>query len=40
MTQRDADRLKLWVDGMTRQQLGLLWRWIMLEYMQRCAERR
>ena len=36
MTQQDADRLKGWVDGLSRQQLGLLWRWIMREYMERC----
>lgn len=40
MTTRDADRLNVWVETMPREQLGLLWRWITLAYMQRCYERR
>lgn len=39
MTKKDADRLKVWVDTMPREQLGLLWRWITLAYMDRCRTR-
>jgi hypothetical protein len=36
MTKQDADWLKVQVETMPREHLGLLWRWITLAYMDRC----
>ena len=39
MTQKDADRLAVWLDALSIKQLALLWRWITLYYMGRMAAR-
>lgn len=38
MKPSDADILKQWVRELSASQLLALWRWITLEYMQRCRE--
>jgi hypothetical protein len=39
MTTRDADHLRVWVETMPRASLGLMWRWVTLAYMDRCAKK-
>jgi hypothetical protein len=40
MTERDADQLKEWLDGLTLAQFKLLWRWVTFAYMERCRLKR
>jgi hypothetical protein len=38
MTQEDADRLRVWIAGLTVEQFGLFWRWVTIAYFNRLRQ--
>lgn len=38
ITPEDADRLKVWIAGLTVEQFGLFWRWVTIAYFNRLRQ--